>query len=384
MLAGIRHSHRIAKAVCRSRAVRVAVAAGCAPCVLLVGSSYADPPRQVNISPPTITGTAQQGQTLTEVHGSWRKEPTGFTYKWLRCNSSGARCSPISKATAQTYVQVAEDVGHKLRVQETASSAGGLGSQAESASTVVVLPPVPGNAAPPTITGTAQQGQTLTEVHASWIYAPIGYAYQWLRCSSSGAVCASISGATAQTYVPVTEDVGHRLRVQEAASNDFGSSGPAESAATAVVVPPTPPPPASPTPLVISIRSVTVNRHGDALIPLSCPARAAAGCRGTITITLAAEPHARRVRTARCARGCRPLGSTNYEAHAGQKIRVGVHVASYGRGLFTRRKTLRVTLTATSVLGGRTATVVRTIALRAPRPRRRARLSGVWPVSATG
>lgn len=370
MLSGIRHFNRFAKAVCRSRAVRVVLAASCVPCVLLVAASYADLPWQMNISPPTITGTAQQGQRLTEVHGSWRREPTGFTYKWLRCNSAGAGCSPISKATAQAYVPIAEDVGHKLRVQETVSSAGGFGSSAESAATGVVVPPVPGSAALPTITGTAQQGQTLTEVHGSWMYGPTGYAYQWLRCNSSGAGCASVSGATAQTYVPVAEDAGHRLRVQETASNPYGSGSPAESAATAVVVPPpTPSLPALPTPLVISIRSVTVNRHGVALIPLRCPATAAGGCRGTIAITIPVEPHARRARASRCARGCRPLGSAKYEARAGQKMRVRVHVSSYGRRLLTRRKTMRVTLTGTSVSGGQTATVVRTITLRRARPR---------------
>jgi hypothetical protein len=383
MLAGIRHITRLAQAVGRSRAVRVALAAGFAPCVVLVSASYADPPRYTNISPPTITGTAQQGQTLTEVRGSWRREPTGFTYKWLRCNSSGAKCSPVSKATAQTYVPVAEDVGHKLRVQETPSNAGSFGSSAESAATGVVVPPAPELIALPTVTGTAQQGQTLTEVHGSWMYGPAGYAYQWLRCNSAGAGCGSVAGATAETYVPVAEDVGHTLRVKEAASNAYGSASPAESAATGVVVPPTPTlMPLVPTPLVISITSVTVNRHGVALIPLRCPATAAGGCHGTITIAIRAETRTRRARAARCARGCRRLGTANYEARAGQKIRLGVHLSSYGRRLLTRHKTLQVTLTATSVYGEQRATVVRTITLR--RPRYRARVSRLWPPSVIG
>jgi PKD repeat protein len=126
------------------------------------------------------------------------------------------------------------------------------------------------------------------------------------------------------------------------------------------------PPATPPTPAVISTTAVTVTARGDALIEVSCPATAGDGCRGTITIRIA-EPRARRARAlaARCGRGCRPLGSAKYEARAGQKTRVRVHIASYGRELLARRKAVRVTVTATNVSGGHTASVVRTITLKA-------------------
>ena len=194
----------------------------------------------LNTSPPTISGTAQQGQTLTESHGTWTNSPTSYTYQWLQCDSLGANCLPISGAKAQTYVLVAGDVGHALKVQETASNAGGSSTPATSAATSVVVPPVPINTSPPTISGTPQQGQTLTESHGSWTNNPTGYTYQWQQCDSAGANCITITGAKAQTYVPVAADVGHMLRVQETASNAGGSSTPAQSVATSVVVPPVP------------------------------------------------------------------------------------------------------------------------------------------------
>jgi YVTN family beta-propeller protein len=124
----------------------------------------------------------------------------------------------------------------------------------------------------------------------------------------------------------------------------------------------------APTPVVISVLSVSITRRGDAWIPLSCPATAQGGCRGTITLRLANPHRARRARAvaARCARGCRALGSSNYEARAGQKTRIRVHIASFGRRLLAQRKSARVTLTATSVSAGHTASAVRTITLRAP------------------
>ena len=339
------------------------------------------PPVPENTVPPTIAGTVQQGQTLSEAHGSWTNSPTGYTYQWLRCDSSGASCVSISGATAQAYVPLAEDVGHRLRVKETGSNAGGSGTAAESEATAVVVPPVPENTVPPTIAGTVQQGQTLSEAHGSWTNSPTGYTYQWLRCDSSGASCVSISGATAQAYVPLAEDVGHRLRLQETASNAGGSSGPAASVLTAVVNAPAQPttstftsllsnvapgdPPAPPTPLVITVRSVSVDRHGVVAIPIDCPAGAAGGCHGKITITIqVSAPRGKRARASRCARGCRPLGTTSYEARAGQKVRVRVHIASFGRRLLKQHSSVRVTLTATSVSGGQTATVTRAIALK--------------------
>ena len=143
----------------------------------------------MNSAPPTISGTAQQGQTLTESHGTWSNNPTGYTYQWLQCDGAGANCQTISGANAQTYVPVAADVGHTLRVQETASNAGGSSTPAASAATSVVVPPPPVNSGLPTISGTAQQGQTLTEGHGTWTNNPTGYTYQWQQCDSAGANC---------------------------------------------------------------------------------------------------------------------------------------------------------------------------------------------------
>src|SRR5205823_4627841 len=125
-------------------------------------------------------------------------------------------------------------------VAETASNTGGSSSPATSAASAVVVPLPPANTALPTIGGTAQQGQTLTESHGTWTNSPTGYSYQWQQCDGEGAACTAISGATNQTYVLTAGDVGHTIRVQETASNAGGSSAAATSAATALVVPPPP------------------------------------------------------------------------------------------------------------------------------------------------
>ena len=65
----------------------------------------------------------------------------------------------------------------------------------------------PTNSSPPTISGTTEEGKTLTAARGSWSGSdPITYAYAWKRCDADGGSCATISGTNASTYVlkPVT------------------------------------------------------------------------------------------------------------------------------------------------------------------------------------
>jgi lysophospholipase L1-like esterase len=78
-----------------------------------------------NVSPPGVSGNAVRGHTLTEMHGSWTNSPTSFNYQWEDCSASGAKCFPIVDATARTYTLAGADVGHTIRVQESATNARG-------------------------------------------------------------------------------------------------------------------------------------------------------------------------------------------------------------------------------------------------------------------
>jgi hypothetical protein len=120
---------------------------------------------------------------------------------------------------------------------------------------VTVEPPPPMNISPPTISGNTTEGQTLTETNGVWSNGPTGFSYQWQDCDSATNRCTSIPGATSTTYTLTASDVGHRIRVQEAAFNAGGPSPtPASSAVTGVVAPPAAPPsaPVSTSPPVIT------------------------------------------------------------------------------------------------------------------------------------
>jgi hypothetical protein len=189
---------------------------------------------------PTITGTTEDGQTLSATNGSWSgTAPFTYAYQWRRCDSAGNGCSNIAGATSATYGLVPADVGATLRVVVTATNSAGSQS-ATSAQTAVVAAAPPANTALPTVSGTAQHGQTLTASTGGWTGTPtITHAYQWRRCDSSGASCASIAGATSQTYVVQQADIGSTLRVAVTATNAGGSaSATSAQTATATAAPP--------------------------------------------------------------------------------------------------------------------------------------------------
>lgn len=90
-------------------------------------------PVPLSIVPPSISGTAQEGEVLTANVGTWINSPTSFTYAW---EADGA---PIVGATNSTYTLVTGDVGAVITVVVTATNATGAGIAAESAPTAAVI-----------------------------------------------------------------------------------------------------------------------------------------------------------------------------------------------------------------------------------------------------
>ena len=84
---------------------------------------------------------------------------------------------------------------------------------------VGILSTAPVNTVAPAITGTAQEGQTLSCSTGTWTgTAPITYTYQWYRGASA------IGSATNSTYTLVTADVGQNIKCTVTATNIAGNS----------------------------------------------------------------------------------------------------------------------------------------------------------------
>jgi len=203
------------------------------------GTTLAAP---VNSSPPTVSGTLQQGQKLSASTGSWSGSGTiSYAFQWQRCSSSGTSCGDISGAASQTYTLGSSDVGKTLRAVVTATNSSGSATAASSPTGVVA----PAGSAPrptkqPDPHGTAQVGKSVSVDNGSWSgTAPITFSYQWQRCSSTS--CANLSGATKSSYDPVAAEVGYRLRAVVGAKNSFGSSSSASNLTAVVLAAPAAP-----------------------------------------------------------------------------------------------------------------------------------------------
>jgi hypothetical protein len=83
----------------------------------------------VNTVAPAITGTAQEGQTVTCSTGTWTGTPTiTFAYQWKRNGSN------IGSATNSTYTLVTADVSQSITCQVTATN--GSGSASATSNTI--------------------------------------------------------------------------------------------------------------------------------------------------------------------------------------------------------------------------------------------------------
>ncbi len=185
----------------------------------LVGNSHAP----AVVTAPTINGEAKDQQLLTMEPGEWSgSQPIEYAYQWERCNSEGSACADISGASSLVYGVTSADIGHTLRVKDTATSTHGATTYTTAATALAVANPASG--ATPTITGADYLGNTLT-AHPQDVTGttPVEAAYQWERCNSAGTSCTNISGASASTYTLAEADVGSTLRVTATYSNGYGS-----------------------------------------------------------------------------------------------------------------------------------------------------------------
>jgi endoglucanase len=219
---------------------RVAAACTCAflTCLaVFAGSSSAARDKR---PPTTPSNLAVSAVTASGFNVSWsassdRLGVAGYDV-WLNGAAKGTTAS-----TSYSFSGLA--CGTSFTVAVDAYDAAGNHSQRASisASTSACAGTPPYDTTPPSISGTAQVGQTLTASNGSWTgTAPISYADQWQDCDSAGANCTSIAGATGSTYTVASGDQSHTVRVRVTGTNSAGSSS-AMSAQTAVVQG-TPPP----------------------------------------------------------------------------------------------------------------------------------------------
>jgi hypothetical protein len=207
-----------------------------AAALVLPAVAAAQPPTNA-IAPTLYPPVAHEyvGGVVSDNGGGWTPPVTAIVFQWLDCDASGQGCVPIPGATSQSYTIKSSDVGHTLRVQETAYNGTEASAPAQSAPSPVVTPqPVPVNyTSQPVITGRPAIGQTLSVSTGTWTGTPpITFTYQWQRCGGVPVpgkpgtfqiVCKDIPGATKRTYTVAVADGARYLLAVVTATNPVGS-----------------------------------------------------------------------------------------------------------------------------------------------------------------
>ncbi|QCW49926.1 DUF3152 domain-containing protein [Nocardioides dongxiaopingii] len=166
----------------------------------------AGPAAVVSTSPPTVTGDPVFGQPLRADPGTWDPADVTPAYRWLRDGQ------PVRGARERTYRPRLADLGHRLSVRVVATSADGSRGTAESARTTRVRRAELVNRRPPSVSGDARFGRTLTARPGRWSTTPTRLTHEWLRGRTP------IAGATGERHEVAPDDVGRRLRVRVTAS----------------------------------------------------------------------------------------------------------------------------------------------------------------------
>ncbi len=94
-----------------------------------------------NTALPVVSPTTPTiGKAATTTNGTWKNEPTSYTYAWLRCSTAGTECVSISGATSSSYTVTEADAGHTLVSAVTAKNAFGSTTAQSKPTGKIVLP----------------------------------------------------------------------------------------------------------------------------------------------------------------------------------------------------------------------------------------------------
>ena len=91
----------------------------------------------ISTANPALNGVTKVGTQLATSTGQWDGAPTGYGYRWLRCDADGSGCAGIPGADGPNYVPTSADAYHRLVAEVTAANHSGAATARSAASSPV-------------------------------------------------------------------------------------------------------------------------------------------------------------------------------------------------------------------------------------------------------
>jgi thermitase len=193
------------------------------------GSASVAATNMTNVIPPppvysgtlSLSGTLQEGQTITAsatASDFSGVAPITLAFAWRSVGGSWT-----STGASPAYTLPSSTVGLEVQVQVTATDGSGGQTSVTSALFGPVIAAPPAVTASPSLSGSAQVGQTLTTDGGRWIGSP-ALTYQWWACDANGAACLPVANATGAHYTLTTFELGLRLKVTVTGTSGLGSA----------------------------------------------------------------------------------------------------------------------------------------------------------------
>ena len=197
---------------------------------------------------PGIIGLPRAGEILTATTSGIADadglENASFSYQWVRHDQATNTDTDIQGATGPTYPVTREDRDRAIKVRVDFTDDGG-NHETLTSFALLVLPPVNTPATgPPSISGTAQVGQTLTADTSVIADADgldnVAYSYQWIRndgtsdtdildaTDSTHTLAAAAEGQTIKVRVSFTDDADNEETLTSAATDEVAAGAPTD------------------------------------------------------------------------------------------------------------------------------------------------------------
>ena len=186
---------------------------------------------------PLSPGDGTLGLRMTRPTSEGRVD--GYVLQWKSGDEeyddtdTSERQADVPGSGDREYTITGLDNGVEYTVRAMAYNDNGVGVPSSEVRGTPEAPPNSPARGAPTISGTAQVGETLTAdtggIEDDDGLADAVYSYQWLADD------ADIAGATSDTYTPVADDVGKAIKVKVSFRDDRNHQESLTSAATAAV-----------------------------------------------------------------------------------------------------------------------------------------------------